>query len=231
MRLQKYLAICGIASRRKSEEIIENGRVKINGNVVNRQGYQVTDFDIVELDNKKLFPEQKVYVVLNKPPGIICTHKDRWHRKTIYDIINTGGGNIFSLGRLDIKSSGLIILTNDGDFANSITHPSNNIIKEYFVESYSPTPDILIRDFKKGVVINDIIYKAENIKRTDKKNIIRIYLKEGKKREIRNVYKKYLVKIKTLRRIGIGKMRLDVLNIKESEYKFFSLGEIKNLIL
>ena len=230
MRLQKYLASCGIASRRKSEEIIKQARVRINGNIIKEMGYKVKSDDIVELDNKKLNFEGKVYIVLNKPINVICSHQDKWNRKTIYDIVNVYEHKLFSIGRLDYQSSGLIILTNDGDFANNIIHPSNDIIKEYFVESYSAPPVKLSRDFKNGIKIDSILYKAEDIRRTNNKNCLRVFLKEGKKREIRLVYKKYSVKIKSLRRIAIGKMRLDELNIKEGEYKYFSLNEISKLI-
>ena len=141
MRLQKYLSLCGVASRRKSEQLINEGRVKVNGNKISEMGYKVNLNDIVELDNKIIKPENKIYIILNKPKNVICTHNDKTNRKTIYDIIDYKN-KLFSVGRLDKETTGLIILTNDGDFANRVIHPSSNIIKEYYVESYFYRSDL-----------------------------------------------------------------------------------------
>lgn len=229
LRLQKYLSLCGIASRRKSEKIILDGRVKVNGSIIDTLGYKVGIDDKIELDNKKITPEEKIYLVLNKPKNIICSRNDKINRKTIYDIVDVNKG-LFSLGRLDKDSTGLIILTNDGDFANNVIHPSKNILKEYFVESYLKPDDILIENFKKGIKIDNILYKAENIKKTDNEKILKIILNEGKKREIRIVYEHFSIKIKVLRREAIGGLRLKDLDIKEGEYKIFSFNKIYNLI-
>lgn len=230
LRLQKYLSLCGIASRRKSEKIILDGRVKVNGSIINTLGYKVNINDNIELDDEKIIPEEKVYIVLNKPKNIICTHDDKSNRKTIYDIVNIKQ-TVFSLGRLDKDSTGLIILTNDGDFANNIIHPAKQIFKEYYVESYFKPKDILIESFKKGIKIDNIFYKAENIKKTDNENILRIFLKEGKKREIRIVYDYFSMKIKELNRAAIGGLKLKDLNIKVGEYKFLNYNKIYNLII
>jgi len=229
MRLQKYLALCGIASRRKSEELIKEGRIKVNNIIITEMGYKINNDDIIEFDNHKISPISKVYIVLNKPPFVICSHHDRLNRKRIYDIVNLNY-KLFSLGRLDYESSGLIILTNDGDFANSIIHPSNDILKEYYVLADKYIPQELILNFKKGIMINNIIYKAENVKYYNSKKEVIIQLKEGKKREIRVVFDKYSIPIKILRRISIGKMNLDCLNIKEGEYKILDLKKIKEYI-
>ena len=229
MRLQKYLSLCGIASRRKSEQIILEGRVKVNESIIDKVGYKVKINDIVEVDSEIITPERKVYIALNKPRNTICTHNDKTNRKTIYDIIDYKK-KLFSIGRLDKESTGLIILTNDGDFANKVIHPSNNIIKEYYVESYLEPDNKLIEDFKKGIQIDNSLYKAENIKKTDNKNILKIYLKEGKKREIRLVYKYFFIKIKELKRVAIGGLRLDELKIKEGEFINLSYEKIYNLV-
>ncbi len=230
MRLQRYLASCGICSRRSSIEIIEAGRVKVNGRLVREKGFNINEFnDIIELDNKKIFPEKKIYIVLNKPPGYLCSHKDPWKRKTIYDIVKINDIKLFSLGRLDYKSSGLIILTNDGDFANKVTHPSGNIIKKYYMESIDPIPDKLIEDFKRGIKIDDEIYKAVIIKKIFPNKLL-IDLHEGKKREIRIVCKVYSVEINILRRISIGNLSMEKLKLNEGEYRFYSLKDINQLI-
>ncbi len=230
MRLQKYLSLCGIASRRKSEQIILNGRVEVNGIIVNKMGLKVNLNDEVKLDDRIIIPDEKVYIVLNKPKNIICTKNDKLNRKTIFDIVKYKK-SLFSAGRLDKDSTGLIILTNDGDFANSIIHPSNNIIKEYLVESYSTPKDDLIENFKKGIIFDGISYKAFDIKKTEKKNALKIFLNEGKKREIRVVYNHFLTKIKELKRTAIGGLKLNELKIKEGEYIFLNLEKINDLIL
>ena len=226
IRIQKYLALCGLGSRRYCENFIKEGRVKVNGNIVDKLGAKVQLNDSVMLDGKELKPLEKIYIVLNKPPKVISSRKDRQNRKTIYDLIDIDRNNIFSLGRLDYESSGLIILTNDGDFGNKISHPSGSIIKEYYVESDKKPPEELISGFKTGVTVDNVFYRAYEIKKTDNKYALLIYLSEGKKREIRNVYEKYALKIKTLRRISIGGLKLANLNLREGEYKEFSREEL-----
>lgn len=229
MRLQKYLSLCGIASRRKSEQIIIDGRIKVNNEIVDKIGYKVDLNDVVEFDNVVVIPEKKVYIILNKPKNIICSHNDKSDRKTIYDIIDYKK-KLFSIGRLDRDSTGLIIMTNDGDFANKVIHPSNNIIKEYHVESYLKPGNKLIENFKKGIKIENVLYKAIDIKRTDDRNVLKIYLGEGKKREIRVVYNHFLIKIRKLKRTAIGGLRLDELKIKEGEYINLPYEKIYDLV-
>jgi 23S rRNA pseudouridine2605 synthase len=227
MRLQKYLSSCGIASRRKSEELILEGRVKLNGSVVVKMGCTVTDGDIVEYDGKIIKPLDKKYLVLYKPPGFVCSRDDELKRKTVYDLVNDR--SLFSIGRLDYNSSGLIILTNDGEFANSISHPSNEILKEYIVESYAEPPSIMIDDFIRGTYFENILYKADRIQKTGSRTL-KVFLNEGKKREIRQVYRKYDVKIKSLMRVAIGKMNLKDLKLKKGEFVNLSLEKIKRMI-
>lgn len=230
IRLHKYLSICGVASRRKSEKFIEEGRVKVNGQIIDKMGYVINQNDRVEVDNKLVTPEKKVYIVLNKPVGYLCTNDDGYDRKTIYDLIKIKDLKLFSLGRLDKDTGGLIILTNDGNFANSIIHPSNNIVKEYIVETSGKVPQELAYNFKKGITIENIVYKAEDVVITGKENILKIFLKEGKKREIREVFKYYSVRIKSLKRVALGGLRLEDMNLKEGKYIFFEHDEIINLI-
>lgn len=230
IRLQKYLASCGVASRRKSEEIIKNGRVKVNGSIVKEMGYKVLDIDKIEVDDVEIKPEKKVYLVLNKPPKVICSHRDKLKRKTIYDLIENHDLKIFSAGRLDNDSSGLLILTNDGDFSNMIIHPSSNILKEYYVETFSFIPDKLLNEFKNGIIIEDIKYNAVDIQRTDKNNSVLIYLNEGKKREIREVFNYFEIDIKILRRTAIGGLKLEELKIDVGKYKYFTLENLNKYI-
>ena len=133
-RLQKYMARCGVASRRKCEEIILAGKVKVNGMIINELGTKVTLDDIVKYEGKRILPEEnKVYIMLNKPEGVITSAKDEKGRKTILDIVKVEE-RVYPIGRLDYDSSGLLLLTNDGDVYNNIIHPRVEIDKKYIAE-------------------------------------------------------------------------------------------------
>ena len=178
IRLQKYLASCGVASRRKSEELIKDGYVKVNGVTVTEMGETVSDNDIVEYNGRVVTPQNLVYMALNKPVGFLCSRGDQFGRRTIYDIVRDKN-NLFSIGRLDYNSCGLIILTNDGEFANEIMHPKGEIVKIYEVKSQSRVRDELIKSFGSGILIDGIRYKASLIMRIDENNL-KIKLNEGK---------------------------------------------------
>jgi 23S rRNA pseudouridine2605 synthase len=229
IRLQKYISSCGIASRRKSEELIKEGKIKVNGEAVTQMGFCVSVNDVVEYNGQIIKPSDKIYLVLNKPPKFVCSREDYLKRQTIYDIIDDDKHSIFSVGRLDFASCGILILTNDGDFANKLAHPSGNIIKTYIVESSDDVPQNLVTDFKKGVVVDDVKYKAYDVKRIGK-NVMEILLQEGKKREIREVYKSFNLRIKKLERVSIGYLKLDSLNLGQGEFKYFTLNELEGLI-
>ncbi len=229
MRLQKFLSSAGISSRRKAQEIIEDGRVSVNGEVIREKSFKVDDNDEIALDGKKLKISPKYYVVLNKPAGYLCTHDDKFGRKTIYDLVKIGDARLFSAGRLDYDSSGLIILTNDGDFANRITHPSGNIIKEYLVESFKDVPVKLVKLFLAGVEIDGEIYRAVRINKISGR-LLAVFLHEGKKREIREVYKFFKTGIKSLKRVGIGSLKLKDTGILEGEYRRYERESLEDAI-
>jgi 23S rRNA pseudouridine2605 synthase len=229
IRLQRYLSLCGIASRRKSEELILDGKVTVNGKVVTEMGVKVGESDDVEVEGQKVVFEKKVYFILNKPLNVLCAHDDAFGRKTVYDLVKTNE-KLFSLGRLDYNSSGLIILTNDGLFAESVVHPRNEIIKEYLVESENPLSDKSVSLFLKGILIEGVSYKAHAVEKTGSNNILKIFLKEGKKREIRVVYKYFNTNIISIHRTAIGGLRLDRIKLKPGEYKEITLNELNDLI-
>lgn len=231
MRLQKYLASCGVASRRKSEDLIAAGRVRVNGVVVRIPGTTVNSDDIICYDDKEVIPLNKKYLVLNKPAGYLCTKYDSYGRNTIYDLLNDELYNLFYVGRLDFQSSGLILLTNDGEFANNIIHPSKGVVKEYYVVAdRKEIPESLLTSFREGVFVDGILYKALSIGYGASRKEVFIELNEGKKREIRMVFKNFKISLEILRRVRIGKMTLSELGISEGSYKLFSKDQLKGLI-
>ena len=174
-RLQKYMARCGVASRRKCEEIILAGKVKVNGMIINELGTKVTLDDIVEYEGKRILPEEnKVYIMLNKPEGVITSAKDEKGRKTILDIVKVEE-RVYPIGRLDYDSSGLLLLTNDGDVYNNIIHPRVEIDKKYIAECKGIFSKQDIEKFEKGLDIGGYASKDKNYFRRFSKKIIYIY--------------------------------------------------------
>ena len=230
MRLQKYLASCGIASRRKSEVYIISGRVSVNGKIIKENGSKVNEGDLVEVDGTPVYPAFKKYYVMNKPAGYLCSKGDRWGRKTLYDLLCDNDPSLFNVGRLDYMSSGLIILTNDGDFANSIMHPSKNIIKKYRVISKNAVPAKMIKKFQQGICIAGVKYTANNIINDSSDRCLLIELSEGKKREIREVYKYFGIEILELKRISIGGLRLENLKLKEGDIRSFAKSDLEKAV-
>lgn len=209
MRLQKYLAQCGVASRRKCEEYIVDGRVTINGTIVRVLGTKVGPADKVAFDGKPVLPERrKLYIALNKPRGYLCTSEDPEGRPLALDLLSKHfTERIYSVGRLDFNSSGLILFTNDGEFAKSVSHPSSGIEKEYLVESFDPFPEEFLEEFKRGVVIEGAKYRIEDYTVTGP-NTARIVLIEGKNREIRRLYESKNAGVRRIHRVRIGPLVL-----------------------
>ena len=188
IRLQKYMAEAGIASRRKAEELILEGKVKVNGKIVDELGIKIVpNKDIVEYNGKKVVLEKEyVYILLNKPIGYVTTVKDQFNRDSILDLVKTNK-RIVPVGRLDMYTSGAIILTNDGDFVYKVTHPKHEIEKTYTVTIKGIVKNNEVEELKKGVKIEDYITKPAKVKilKTDEeKNVSRleITIHEGKNR-------------------------------------------------
>lgn len=237
-RLQKYLANNGIAARRKCEEYILEGRVKVNGQVVTELGTKINpEIDVVEFDEKKVEKiEQHVYILLNKPIGYVTTVKDQFDRPTVLDLVKTKE-KVIPVGRLDMYTSGALLLTNDGEFVNKITHPKNEVEKTYTVTV-------------KGIVNNDDVEKLENgveipmddetfvtgkakvkiLKTEEEKNFSRlqITIHEGKNREVRKMCEAIGRKVLALHRRKIG--NLDVKSLKIGQWRYLSDYEIKKLL-
>ncbi|MBP3367555.1 MAG: rRNA pseudouridine synthase [Treponema sp.] len=205
MRLQLYMARCGVASRRASEEIIAAGRVSVNGTVVTEPGTKVSLADSVSVDGKEISLEETLrYVLLNKPSGYVCSASDEKGRQVASDLLKDAyRERLYSIGRLDMFSSGLIIFTNDGSFAAKLSHPSAELEKEYIVDTSVPLPRSLADDFMDGIRIDGIFYRCKDARELNARRM-RIVLEEGKNREIRRVFEKYEVGIKSLMRVRIG---------------------------
>ena len=233
-RLQKYMARCGVASRRKCEEIILGGKVKVNGEIINELGTKVNpDIDKVEIEEKIILPEEnKVYILLNKPEGYITSVKDEKDRKTVIDLVNVKE-RIYPVGRLDYDSSGLILLTNDGDIYNKIIHPRVEVEKKYIALCKGVFSDEEIKKFENGIDIGGYITANAKIKLIDKEkdkktntvnSLVEIIIHEGKNRQIRKMCSALGHEVITLKRVAVGDIKLGYL--KRGEWRNLTEDEL-----
>lgn len=234
IRLQKYIAECGIASRRKAEELILEGKIRVNGIIVTELGTKINPSkDIVEYNNKVIEPEQRnVYILLNKPIGYVTTVKDQFNRPSVLDLVKVKE-RIVPVGRLDFYTSGALILSNDGDFVYKITHPKHEVNKTYNVTVKGIINDDEIEALRSGVKIDNYITKPAKVKilKTDKdKNIsrIQITIHEGKNRQIRKMCEAIGKKVLALHRSKIG--NIDVKDLKIGDWRYLTDAEISDLI-
>ena len=227
VRLQVYLAHAGIASRRAAEKLITDGRITVNDRVVNTLGEKVISGDDVRFDGKPVKTESRLlYLVLNKPPLYICSSFDPQGRPLALELLPPCPERLYNIGRLDYRSSGLVIFTNDGNFASIAGHPRAEIEKEYLVESSVPIPDRAVEEFARGVIIDGILYRALSIEKTGKKSL-RVVLVEGKNREIRKVFSYYHLHPERLQRIRIGPILIG--DLKEGESRPLTEEELSEL--
>ncbi len=225
MRLQVFLAQSGVDSRRKCEEIIKSGRVEVNGKVTLSPGDKVSLEDDVRLDGRVVKPmKRKIYIALHKPSGYICSNKDDRDRPVARDLIAGVPQRIFNVGRLDYMTSGLLFFTNDGDFAQLITHPSTHLEKEYVITTKKKIPEELMKQFLTGIRVNGEFYKAKSY-RLKGPHIVHIVLEEGRNQELRKVFLSRNITVKKIHRVRIGSVTVKGLlpghfrNLKESEIK------------
>ncbi|OOB80525.1 MAG: pseudouridine synthase [Epulopiscium sp. Nuni2H_MBin003] len=217
MRLQKYLADAGVASRRKCETFILDGRAKVNGKVITELGVKVEEGDSVEFDGKlvKLI-DTKYYYMLNKPVGYITSVTDDRGRKTVLDLLPDNKHRVYPVGRLDYKTSGILLLTNDGDFAYKLTHPKHIITKTYIVKVEGILSDGAINELINGVQIYDYVTKpakVAKINQTDNSTTLQIVISEGKNRQIRKMCNAVGADVLSLKRVAIGNITLNDLPI------------------
>jgi len=229
IRLQLRMARAGIASRRRCETYISEGRVKVNGKVVITPGTKVSPDDLVTFDGHTVRDEKrKVYIALHKPSGFLCSDEDPDGRPLAKSLLNVAvKERIFHVGRLDYMTSGLIFFTNDGDFARALTHPSRKVEKEYVVTTKNEIPEELMERFLKGITVEGIRYKASKAVLTGPRTA-NIVLTEGKNRELRRVFLSVSVSIKKVHRVRIGPVNLK--GITSGHFRNLKNYEIKALI-
>ncbi len=230
MRINKYLATSGVASRRKAESMILSHRVKVNGKIVTELATDITENDIVLLDNKQINAHIDFeYFMLNKPKGYVSTASDDRGRKTVVSLINSKS-RIYPVGRLDFDSEGLLILTNDGELTNKLTHPRNNISKTYLVNINSTITETELQKLRNGVIIDGYKLHECIIKIIEKNKIetkMEITIFEGRNREIRKMFECIGKKVVFLKRIKIADLSLG--SLKRGEYRQLSSKEIEYL--
>jgi len=215
MRLNKYIAKSGVASRRKADILIEEGLIKINGEVVTNFGFQTDDDDIITYRDKVISPDLDVLYILNKPKGYICSNLDKHNKKNVFDLIDSDL-RLFTVGRLDRDTTGILLITNNGDLSYQLTHPKHGVKKEYYVTSFKDIDNKNIPKLKKGIRLDDGVFVKADLKRLykeDGKIFWDISLTEGKNREIKRIFTHFESKVISLHRYKFADIELKSLKI------------------
>ena len=230
-RLQKRIANSGYTSRRKAEQLILEGRVKVNDEIIDELGYKVKEKDKIYIDGKLIENEEKVYYLLNKPRGVVCTTEDDKDRKVITDLIDTDV-RLFPVGRLDYDTTGLIILTNDGELSNIITSSKNNIEKLYIAKVKGLLTPNKINELKNGVVIDGVKTKKAKVKlkrynKDSDTSIVGIVITEGRNHQVKKMFEKVGCTVLKLKREKIA--FLDLSGLNSGEYRRLTPKEVKQI--
>lgn len=228
-RLQKVIAQSGVTSRRKAEELIKEGKVKVNGVVVTELGTKVSSKDEIAVNDRIIEKEDKEYYLLNKPRGVVTTTSDDKNRKTVLDYINTEA-RIYPVGRLDYDTTGALLLTNDGEFANILMHPNNQVDKVYLAKLNGIIKGEQINQLKNGVMLDDVLVKATRVKlkKVDpakNTSMVEITIHEGKNHQVKRMFEAvgFLVDKLTRERIGVFQIK----DLKSGEYRKLTPKEIQ----
>ncbi len=230
-RLQKVLAHAGICSRRKAEEYIANSRVAVNGQIVTRPGVKVDqNQDKITVDGKPILKEQKIYILLNKPPGYVTTMSDPQGRPIVTDLLTDINHRLFPVGRLDLDSEGALLLTNDGALTNKILHPRYEVNKTYeaTVRNFPKAADL--RQLEQGIVLDGQKTWPAKLRVLRKKKgttIIEVIIHEGKKRQVRKMFQAIGHHVLRLKRTAYGGLKLG--NLEPGKYRFLTKNDLKKL--
>jgi 23S rRNA pseudouridine2605 synthase len=232
VRLQKFLADAGVASRRAGEQIILAGRVAVNGETVVELGTRIDPVhDKVAVDGLPIRAKRKLYVALNKPPGLVCSRQDELERPTIYGLLPKEWGHLHSVGRLDYHSEGLIFLTNDGEFSLHLTHPRYGVRKKYIATVEGRVAGEVLGLFTQGVYYQGEQLKAEKarlVSASQSHSVVELELAQGKYREVRRLFESQRLTVKRLQRVQIGKIKLGELRV--GKWRTLTEPEIKSLM-
>ena len=230
-RLQKVIANSGYCSRRKAEELIIQGKVKVDNVLVTELGTKVSGKETITIDGKALTKEDKEYILLYKPRGVLTTTSDDKNRKTVLDLIDTDK-RLYPVGRLDYDTTGILILTNDGELTNLLLHPKNNIDKVYMAKIKGILSGLEIKKLEKGVII-DVVKTSPckvKVKKIDKKNntsLVMITIHEGRNHQVKNMFLSVGHEVVKLKREKIA--FLDLTGLKPGEYRYLTIKEVKKL--
>lgn len=231
MRINKYIAASGIASRRKADELIEAGKVKVNGAVLKQPGYDVVDGDKVTVDGHLISAsEELVYYMLNKPVGYVTTTADEHDRLTVLDLMTDVTTRIYPVGRLDYDSAGLLIMTNDGDLSYHIAHPKNKVWKTYMAEVAGQLNLDKIRELQRGVLVDGRMTAKAKVKLLKQKgdmSLVEVQIYEGRNRQVRKMFEAVSCKVTFLQRTQVGELKLGRLH--EGDYRKLTREEIDYL--
>ena len=228
-RLQKVIANSGYCSRRKAEELIINGKVRVNGKLVYELGTKVNENDDITIDNKLITKENKEYILLYKPRGVVTTTSDDKNRKTVLDLIETNK-RIYPIGRLDYDTTGILLLTNDGELTNLLTHPKNSIDKIYVAKIKGILTGLEIKQLEKGVIIdgNKTAPCKVKVRKKDKEHsFVQIIIHEGKNHQVKKMFEAVNHEVVKLKREKIA--FLDLKGLKPGEYRYLSIKVVKKL--
>ena len=233
VRLQKYLAECGVASRRKSEEYIEQGKVKVNGNKASIGDKINPKRDTVTVNGKKIVKQKNcTYILLHKPRGFITTMSDEMDRKCVAELIKDVPGRVYPVGRLDRDSEGMLLFTNDGEFANAMTHPTRHVPKTYRVTVRPTITEEQITKLTTGVIVDDRMTAPAEVRVITKQEVrvvLEIILYEGRNRQIRKMCEEVGLEVARLKRTAIGSIKLGML--KQGAYRELTEDEVRKLMI
>lgn len=233
-RLQKFLARCGVASRRKAEELIANGLVKVNGEVVTEMGYKVSGNDVVEYNGNILESKEFIYLAMNKPRGIISSSNDEKNRKTVISILpkEIQDYRVFPVGRLDYDTKGILLLTNDGEFMNALVGPKSNLEKEYLVRvdgilDHSATKKIAYGVDIGGYITRRAFCEVTDIDKNNNSSLARVIIREGKYHQVKRMFEAIGYPVKHLTRVRFGDITTE--GLAEGDIRYLTPHEVKRL--